>query len=205
MQSCIFGCADSIRYASIHDGLNKKRHACDVAIQHARRQTISGCGVMNIKSNTEIKSAALQDALALLEEAVEYLKRLPSVPATYHLIKKIESFTNDPICITARRISRDHSRETELRKSVRCASLSTQQGLPLVQIEVQEDRVRVVISKWRSAATILRRGIDLQLHSQGDSAAYSMLVTHNGQEPGQSFMRSKPMRPGSGIEDSIPY
>ncbi|MBV7417719.1 hypothetical protein KW830_04555 [Comamonas sp. CMM03] len=160
---------------------------------------------MNQISNSEFMSAALHDSLALLEEAVRYLKRLPSVPTTYHLIKRIESFINDPISKTAQRISRDHSTEIELRKSVRCASLSTPQGLPLVQVEVQEDRVRVVISKWRSAATILRRGIDLQLHSQHDPAAYFMLVAHNGQEPAQAFIHSKPTRPGSGIEDSIPY
>jgi len=95
------------------------------------------------QKSTELTSAALQDALRLLGEVSDYLKRLPHVPITRKLIDRIDAHVANPEVLAAERQAREHSAETELRCMTRVAGAYTAVGTPLVQVEVQGDRVRL--------------------------------------------------------------
>lgn len=122
--------------------------------------------IMRKNEIDQIKSASLQDSLAMLEEVAQYLKSLPPVPATYHLIKKVESFVDSPETKTAIRISEEHSCETELRKNSRVAGEYTLVGLPLIEVEVKGDFVRLKMPHhhtWRAVVSRLKQGLMLKL------------------------------------------
>ena len=121
---------------------------------------------MNKLMENDIKSASFQDSLMMLREAAEYLKRLPSVPSTYHLINKIEAFVQCPESQASLRISQEHSQEVELRKKVRAASFENVLGLPVIEVEVQGDSVKMHLPfhhTWRTAISRLKKGVVLDL------------------------------------------
>lgn len=121
---------------------------------------------MNKLMENDIKSASFQDSLMMLDEVAEYLKLLPSVPSTYHLINKIEAFVQSPESQATLRLSREHSQEVELRNKVRSASFETVLGLPVIEVEVQGDSLKMTLPfhhTWRTAISRLKKGVVLNL------------------------------------------
>lgn len=121
---------------------------------------------MNKLMENDIKSASFQDSLMMLRETAEYLKRLPPVPSTYHLINKIEAFIDKPESQTTRRLSEEHSKEVELRNTVRTATLETIVGATIIEVEVQGDSLKMFLpmhQMWRTAISRLKKGVVLDL------------------------------------------
>lgn len=100
------------------------------------------------KYQTEaLTSSTLQDTLQLLGEVSEYLKRLPHVPVTRQLIDRIDAHILSPETHTARRLSMELSAETELRQMTRVAASYTASGLPIIEVAVQGDSVRMKLEQ----------------------------------------------------------
>lgn len=121
---------------------------------------------MNKYQDQVIQSASLQDAIQMLEEAVDYLKRLPVVPSTYQLINKIKNFIDNPNTNTAHRLSKEHSKEVELRKIVRTGCFETLLGATVIEVEVQGDSLKMSLPfhhTWRTAISQLKKGVVLEL------------------------------------------
>jgi hypothetical protein len=114
----------------------------------------------------EIKSASVQDSLALLSEVADYLRRLPPVPATYHLLNKVESFVESPNNQTANRLSLEDSYEKELRKNIRSGGDYCPSGLTIIEVEVQGDDIFLKMPNhcvWRMLVSKLKKGLQLRL------------------------------------------
>ena len=77
-------------------------------------------------------------ALKLLQEAAQYLRRLPVVPTTVELIRKIESYLNDPA--TADRHEGQRVME---------ASVVTPVGLVKLSARVRGDSLSLVAPIWQ--------------------------------------------------------
>lgn len=91
---------------------------------------------MNVLNKIETQqnmAVVLGDTLALLSEVSEYLKRLPHVPTTKHLLDRVESHLQDPKSTSATRIA--NLIESEAQK--RSAALYTPEGVVMLQIETQ--------------------------------------------------------------------
>ena len=86
--------------------------------------------------------ATLTDTLKLLEEVSTYLKRLPHVPVTAQLVRKIDAHLESPETISARRLATEHERAQGARSAVFFDAL----GVPLVELEVYADRVTIQIT-----------------------------------------------------------
>src|SRR3990167_608355 len=107
-------------------------------------------------------ATVLGDTLELLAEVSEYLNRLPLVPATRELINKIEAHQNDPGALTAMRIAK----QIEVEAQSRVVGIYTHVGLPVIEVEVHHDTVRLKIGPEpvrRSALARLERGQELEL------------------------------------------
>lgn len=87
------------------------------------------------------------DTLRLLQETVDYLERLPVVPMTYQLCKKIEDHLADPNVMTVKRHVLEVE-ETDLikRRNSKAGSYSPA-GLLLYEAEVDTESVTVRISE----------------------------------------------------------
>jgi hypothetical protein len=91
--------------------------------------------------------SVLQDALLLLDEVSSYLKRLPTVPVTLQLARKVDGFTADPHRRTAIRIAKETASELEMRSQTRSAVTFTPAGLPLIKVAVNGDVVRISLAE----------------------------------------------------------
>ena len=105
---------------------------------------IKGSAVRN--ENQVSTESVLQDALLLLDEVSSYLKRLPTVPVTLQLARKVDDFTADPHRKTAIRIAKESASEQEMRSQTRSAATFTPAGLPVIQVEVNGDVVRLSLA-----------------------------------------------------------
>ncbi|WP_087866050.1 hypothetical protein [Comamonas thiooxydans] len=107
--------------------------------------------------------AVLVDTLSLLQEASDYLKRLPRVPITQQLIAKLEAHQLAPATLTARRVAE----QLEHEKLARCAAAYTTYGLPIIECEVQGNALRMKLghapSSSARAIAMLEAGCELQL------------------------------------------
>ena len=117
-------------------------------------------------------AAVLGDTLELLAEVSDYLGRLPHVPVTKELINKIEAHQNNPGALTAMRIAK----QIEAEAQSRVVGLYTPAGLPLIEVEVQADMVRLKIGPEpirRGALRRLEQGQEyrLQLHDKKEHFA----------------------------------
>lgn len=119
-------------------------------------------------------AAVLGDTLELLAEASDYLRRLPHVPATRELINKIEAHQIDTGAMTATRIAK----QIEAEAQSRVVGLYTPAGLPLMEVEVQGNTVRLKIGPEPARATALRRleqGQELKLELRDKKKPLSLL------------------------------
>lgn len=117
-------------------------------------------------------AAVLGDTLELLAEVSDYLSRLPNVPVTRELIKKIDAHQNDPGALTAMRIAK----QIEAEAQSRVVGLYTPAGLPLMEVEVQADMVRLKIGPEHIRRGVLRRleqgqEFKLELHDKKEHFA----------------------------------
>ena len=117
-------------------------------------------------------AAVLGDTLDLLAEVSDYLGRLPHIPVTKELIGKIEAHQNDPGALTAMRIAK----QIETEAQSRVVGLYTPAGLPLMEVEVQADMVRIKIGLEPIRRGVLRRleqgqEFKLQLHDKKEHFA----------------------------------
>ena len=123
---------------------------------------------------SERQSTVLKDTLDLLSEVTLYLKRLPHVPTTLQLIRKIENHLGNPDTLSAGIAAK----ELERRKKTRTAGSYTESGLPVIEVEVRGDFVHLQLGNalirysenenmrddlTRLAIQQLRSGIQLQL------------------------------------------
>ena len=119
-------------------------------------------------------AAVLGDTLELLVEVSDYLSRLPRVPMTQELINKIEAHQNDPGALTAMRIAK----QIEAEAQSRVVGLYTPAGLPLLEMEVQGNTLRLKIGPEPARATALRRleqGQELKLELHDKKKPLSLL------------------------------
>ncbi len=119
-------------------------------------------------------AAVLGDTLELLAEASDYLRRLPHVPATRELINKIEAHQIDTGAMTATRIAK----QIEAEAQSRVVGLYTPAGLPLMEVEVQGNTVRLKIGPEPARATALRKleqGQELKLELRDKKKPLSLL------------------------------
>ncbi|CAN7636742.1 hypothetical protein LJR129_004906 [Acidovorax sp. LjRoot129] len=86
--------------------------------------------------------ATLNDTLKLLEEVSAYLKRLPHVPITAELVRKLDAHLQTPETMSARRLAEEHERA----QRARGAAILSPLGVPLVELEVYADRVKIQIT-----------------------------------------------------------
>lgn len=107
--------------------------------------------------------AVLVDTLKLLQEASDYLTRLPRVPVTQQLIAKLEAHQSAPATLTARRVAE----QLEHEKQARCAAAYTAFGVPIIECEVQGNKLRMKLGNAPSsrarALAMLEAGCELQL------------------------------------------
>lgn len=100
-----------------------------------------------VRNENEVSTdSVLQDALILLDEVSSYLKRLPAVPITLQLARKVDAFTADPFQKTTIRIAKESASEREMRSQTRSAATFTPAGLPVIQVEVNGDVVRLSLA-----------------------------------------------------------
>lgn len=107
-------------------------------------------------------SAVLGDTLALLHEASAYLKRLPQVHPTLVLIAKLERHLQAPATATAQRAADRALHEQQ----ARCATENDPYGVPIIEAEVQGDKLRLKLGTPRNrdrAINLLQAGCELQL------------------------------------------
>ena len=119
-------------------------------------------------------AAVLGDTLELLAEVSDYLRRLPHVPATKELINKIEAHQNDPGALTAMRIAK----QIEAEAQSRVVGLYTPAGLPLIEVEVQADIVRLKIGPEpvrRGALRRLEEGQEFKLELHDKKEHFALL------------------------------
>ena len=119
-------------------------------------------------------AAVLGDTFELLAEVSDYLSRLPLVPATRELIDKIDAHQNDPGALTAMRIAK----QIETEAQSRVVGLYTPAGLPLLEVEVQGNTLRLKIGPEPARATALRRleqGQELKLELHDKKKPLSLL------------------------------
>ena len=113
-------------------------------------------------------AAVLGDTFELLAEVSDYLSRLPLVPATRELIDKIDAHQNDPGALTAKRIAK----QLEAEAQSRVAGIYTPVGMPVMEVEVHHDTVRLKIGPEhvrRSALARLERGVEMELSLRSKS------------------------------------
>ncbi|MGP1692296.1 MAG: hypothetical protein ACTS6O_07300 [Giesbergeria sp.] len=115
-----------------------------------------------ITGRTDV-GAVLVDTLKLLQEASDYLTRLPRVPVTQQLISKLEAHQRDPATLTAQRVAEQIAHEQQ----ARCAAAYTAFGLPIIACEVQGNKLRMKLgtspSARERAIKMLEAGCELQL------------------------------------------
>ena len=100
-----------------------------------------------MRNENEVSTdSVLQDALILLDEVSSYLKRLPAVPITLQLARKVDAFTADPFRKTAIRIAKESASEQEMRSQTRSAATFTPAGLPVIQVEVKGKEQTLTLS-----------------------------------------------------------
>lgn len=108
-------------------------------------------------------SAVLADTLTLLQEASDYLARLPRVPMTQQLIAKLEAHQRDPATMTAKRVAA----QLENEQQARCAAAYTAYGLPVISCEVDGNKLRLKMgtapSSRERVIKMLEAGCELQL------------------------------------------
>ena len=109
-----------------------------------------------VRNENEVSTdSVLQDALILLDEVSSYLKRLPAVPITLQLARKVDAFTADPFRKTAIRIAKESASEQEMRSQTRSAATFTPAGLPVIQVEVKGDVVRLSLADAFTKRSVL--------------------------------------------------
>ena len=111
-------------------------------------------------------AAVLGDTLELLSEVSDYLARLPHIPATKELINKIEAHQLDPAVATAMRIAK----QLEAEAQSRVAGMYSPAGLPLIEVEVLGDAVRLKIGPEPARRAVLQNleeGQELTLQLRG--------------------------------------
>ena len=119
-------------------------------------------------------AAVLGDTLELLAEVSDYLGRLPHVPVTKELINKIEAHQNNPGALTAMRIAK----QIEAEAQSRVVGLYTPAGLPLIEVEVQADMVRLKIGPEpvrRGALRRLEEGREFKLELHDKKEHFALL------------------------------
>lgn len=106
--------------------------------------------------------AVLGDTLALLQEASAYLKRLPQVHPTLVLIAKLERHLQAPAMATVQRAA-DRVRHEQ---QARCATANDPYGVPIIEAEVQGDKMRLKLGTPRNrerAINLLQAGCEMHL------------------------------------------
>ena len=97
--------------------------------------------------NEVTTDSVLQDALLLLDEVSSNLKRLPTVPITLQLARKVDGFTADPQRKSAIRVAKESAAEQEMRSQTRSAATFTAAGLPVIKVAVNGDVVRLSLAE----------------------------------------------------------
>lgn len=80
------------------------------------------------------------DNILLLEEVLAYLKRLPNVPVTVELARKVMAHLENPVTATAHRRAAEDER---MRSARRGGVYGVVTGLPLVEVVVYPDAVQL--------------------------------------------------------------
>lgn len=83
----------------------------------------------------------LADSLKMLAKVSDYLKRMPAVPATLQLVRRIDKHLEDPKTLVAQRMAEAREKEMDLRKQTRSAATYTPAGLPVLQVQVCGEKV----------------------------------------------------------------
>lgn len=109
----------------------------------------------------------LREALLMIEDTRDYLKRLPPVPVTYDFIAKLSQFLDQP-----------SNRLLLLRNVPRRGAFRLAAGVPLLNAELRGDRLQLVAPvhshpNWKAPPIPLHAGITIQLVPEGDCAALS--------------------------------
>lgn len=107
-------------------------------------------------------NSLLIDTLALLSDVSDYLKKLPHVPVTRKLINRIEAHLREPQAATAKKLAERLAIEAQ----TRVAGAYTPAGLPLLEVAVRGDVVRVQIGEKavrQNSIELLEAGCELRL------------------------------------------
>lgn len=83
------------------------------------------------------------DNILLLEEVLAFLKRLPNVPVTVELAKKVQAHLEDPTVATAHRRAAEDQR---MRSARRGGLYGVVTGVPLVELVVFPDSVQLQLT-----------------------------------------------------------
>lgn len=89
--------------------------------------------------------STLKDTLHLLQEVSAYLKRLPHVPITAELVRKVDAHLQSPETISSLRLAHEH----EKMETARCATVLSSLGMPLIEFEVYPHSLKVQITPVR--------------------------------------------------------
>lgn len=100
------------------------------------------------------------DTLQLLQETVDYLNRLPVVPVTHALCKKIEAHLADPTVVTVRR----RALENECMEKTRVAARYNPAGILMAEVIVTAEDVTYRFPEIRALTSLenLRTGETLK-------------------------------------------
>lgn len=101
---------------------------------------------VNTTNVRSIDPLVFAESLSRLQDVVEYLKRLPPVPATLEQVRDIEKYLNDPETRVAHSMALACEEEARLRLLSRKAETFTPAGVPVLQLEVCGEKVSVRIS-----------------------------------------------------------
>lgn len=102
---------------------------------------------MSNRETVAIQSAVLHDTLTLLAEAGAYLKRHSPVPMTVDLVRRIDQHLASPETKASHRVALENASEIELRQQPRLGKSYNVVGLPIVEVIVQGETVKVQVGK----------------------------------------------------------
>jgi hypothetical protein len=126
---------------------------------------------MNEPQSQATQAAVFTDTIALLEQCAAYLKRMPPVAVTLMMLRDIENHLAQPETSTAKRLASINARELELRHQVRSVRTFATSGVPLLEVQVCGDHVRISTHE-----TYLREGLDRKTHSAETQTLLNMLT-----------------------------
>ena len=104
--------------------------------------------------------------LNLLQQAVDYLRRLPVVPSTHALIRQIDAHLTDPNVSAARR----EAEAAELMASRRTGVRLTPAGSPAYEVVVEGAKATITVHKLNVAPgsdlriDALANGVTIDIH-----------------------------------------